>query len=188
MKKCMTAFIDNSDIQLICCGAIVYISDNNEACRDCLVQNGAVKLAINAIKTHTTVEKLVDVGLMALDTLLVKIPEHVEYGVKEHMLLQIMEVIRLYPDNTEIQIHGCNIVSKLQKEHKEIFCNGEAQDTCDHLVRLLKRRRSNGELQAAAVEALKCLLPGEPEYVQNTKEQLTFLTNCWFSDYNAVSS
>ena len=34
------------------------------------------------------------------------------------MLLQIMEVIRLYPDNTEIQIHGCSIVSKLQKEHK----------------------------------------------------------------------
>lgn len=29
MKKCMTALIDNSDIQLICCGAIVYISDNN---------------------------------------------------------------------------------------------------------------------------------------------------------------
>lgn len=43
-----------------------------EACRDCLVQKGAVKLAINAIKTHTTVEKLVDVGLMALNTLLVK--------------------------------------------------------------------------------------------------------------------
>ncbi|XP_071175257.1 uncharacterized protein [Mytilus edulis] len=188
MKKCMTAYVDNSDIQLICCGAIVYISDNNEACRDCLVQKGAVKLAINAIKTHTTVEKLVDVCLMALDTLLVKIPEHVEYGVKDHMLLHIMEVIRLYPENTEIQIHGCNIVSKLQKEHKDIFCNGEAQDTCDHLVRLLRRRRSNSELQAAAVEALKSLLPGESEYVQNTKEQLTFLTNCWFSDLNTVSS
>lgn len=43
-----------------------------EACRDSLVQNSAVKLALNAIKTHTTVEKLVDVCLMALDTLLVK--------------------------------------------------------------------------------------------------------------------
>ncbi|XP_052063760.1 uncharacterized protein LOC127703281 isoform X2 [Mytilus californianus] len=188
MKKCMTAYIDNSDIQLICCGAIVYISDNNEACRDCLVHNGAVKLAISAIKTHTTVEKLVDVGLMALDTLLVKIQEHAEHDVKKHILLHIMEVIRLYPDNTEIQIHGCNIVSKLQKEHKEMFCDWETQDTCDHLVRLLRRRRSNGELQAAAVEALKRLLPGEPEYVQNTKEQLTFLTNCWFNDYNTVNS
>ena len=33
--------------------------------------------------------------------------------------------------------------------------------TCDHIVTVIKRRRSNAELQDAAIEALQCLLNGK---------------------------
>ena len=33
--------------------------------------------------------------------------------------------------------------------------------TCDHLVNVLKKRRSNSELQTAALNALKTLLAGK---------------------------
>ena len=36
----------------------------------------------------------------------------------------------------------------------------DIHDTCDHIVTVMKRRRSNAELQAAAIEALQCLLNG----------------------------
>lgn len=42
-----------------------------------------------------------------------------------------------------------------EKDTKE-----DTHDTCDHIVTVIKRRRSNAELQAAAIEALQCLLNG----------------------------
>lgn len=44
--------------------------------RNCLVQNGAVTLVMNAIKDTISYEKLVDVGLMALDALVTKSKFH----------------------------------------------------------------------------------------------------------------
>lgn len=37
----------------------------------------------------------------------------------------------------------------------------DTYNTCDHIVTVIKRRRSNAELQAAAIGALQCLLNGK---------------------------
>jgi hypothetical protein len=44
--------------------------------RDCLVQKGATTLVMNTIKENISYEKLVDVGLMALDALVTKSKLH----------------------------------------------------------------------------------------------------------------
>lgn len=47
-----------------------------EMYRDCLVQKGATTLVMNTIKENISYEKLVDVGLMALDALVTKSKLH----------------------------------------------------------------------------------------------------------------
>ncbi|XP_021369948.1 leucine-rich repeat serine/threonine-protein kinase 2-like isoform X2 [Mizuhopecten yessoensis] len=181
----MKIFHACSSVQTVCCGAISYLAEHNENLRDYILRKGGLDVMMANLHEHPEDEGLAVVGLMALDSI-------THTGITDSNRLQkeiefVSRMMKRYPDSLELQIYGCNILSAVGKEGIS-WCDCTRSEALEPVTCILKRRRSNPELESTALEVLTLLLCGEREdIIRNTRDKLPFLDDdFWEKCYRNV--
>ncbi|XP_060079869.1 uncharacterized protein LOC132559268 [Ylistrum balloti] len=181
----MRIFHACSSIQTVCCGAISYLTEHNENLKDYILRKGGLDVMMANLREHPDDEGLAVVGLMALDSI-------THTGITNSNRLQkeiefVSRMMKRYPENVELQIYSCNILSAVGKEGIRL-CDLSRSEALDPVTCILKRRRSHPELESTALEVLTMLLSGESEdIIRDTREMLPFLDDeFWEKCYHNV--
>ncbi|XP_046377766.2 uncharacterized protein LOC124149956 isoform X1 [Haliotis rufescens] len=150
----MKTYSDSKDLQIVGCGALSCISENNGSLAAFVLENDGVLRISDALDLHPGEDRLHAVALMALANL-----SPVESSRNPALFHTIQDLVygamARFPENLEIQICACSAIAQ---------CNPTAGNKSSEFLEALKytMRRHGGkeEIHIPLAKALKCFWRG----------------------------
>ncbi|XP_067664557.1 uncharacterized protein [Haliotis asinina] len=155
----MRTYSDSKDLQIVGCGALSCISENNGSLAAFVLENDGVMLISDALAQHPGEHRLHAVALMALANLSpVDLSQNPALFHTVHDL--VYGAMTRFPENLEIQICACSAIAQCDP-----IAGNKSFKFLEALKYTMRRHGGKEEIHIPLAKALKCFWRGEQKGV-----------------------
>ncbi|XP_053408727.1 uncharacterized protein LOC123559383 isoform X2 [Mercenaria mercenaria] len=148
----MKKYEENSSIQMICCGTISYLSASGKGL-ETLQEMCCIDVLLRSMKVHLHNAEIIAVCLLSLENICRA--DLVRGTTTQHVCDAVALSMKTHPDNKEIQLGGCHILSIIGTGfHKQNELRRQSVEFLEPLASVVHRKSVTDEILQVASAAI----------------------------------